>query len=133
MDPELLRTWPIWAIIVYLVIKDVLPMLSNMVLKLGELVVPQRTRLAQLKQAEEREIEARRVDLREREVIALEQIGKSLIMIDTRIQGQEKQLDLLTTGLVTANQALAVMLDRINRRREDYPTEPKQKGEHKDS
>lgn len=119
--------WPVWAVLVYLLIKDALPTLSVLLTKMTGIIVPARASekkllMEQQNKALERqaEIEEKRIDLRDREVVALEQIGKSLIVIDTRLQALDRKSDLMTTGLVTANQALAVMLDRAHRRREDF-------------
>lgn len=120
-------TWPIWAIILYLFIKDAMPILSALAEKMTGIIIPARVKERKMmldqqsllieKQLEQ---EAKRSDLREREVVALEQIGKYLVIIDTRQQALDKKTDLLTTGLVTANQALAIMMDRVHRRREDF-------------
>lgn len=127
MDPQLPANAPLWAAIVYLLIKDALPTLSTLLSKMTGIIIPARANekkmlMEQQNRALERqiELEERRTDLRDREVVALEQIGKSLIVIDTRLQALDKKSDLMTTGLVTANQALAVMLDRAHRRREDF-------------
>lgn len=120
-------TWPVWAILVYLFIKDAMPILSALAEKLTGIIIPARVneRKMELDQQallveKQIEQEAKRSDLREREVVALEQIGKYLVIIDTRQQALDKKTDLLTTGLVTANQALAIMMDRVHRRREDF-------------
>lgn len=130
-NPEIIQNWPIWAIITYMLIKDAFPILSTLLTKLTGIIVPARANEKKLlieQQAmmmeRQTEIEEKRIDLREREVIALEQIGKTLVMLDTRLQGSDRKLDLLTTGLVTANQALAIMMDRVHRRREDFETKP---------
>lgn len=127
MDYQIPINWPVWAVLAYLLIKDALPTLSVLLAKMTGIIVPARANekkmlLEQQNKALERldELEEKRIDLRDREVVALEQIGKSLVMIDTRLQGLDRKTDLITTGLVTANQALAVMLDRAHRRREDY-------------
>lgn len=132
MDPTQLPTnWPIWAAIVYLLIKDALPTLSNLLTRMTGLILPVRANEKKLlleQQAmmldRQNDIEEKRIDLREREVVALEQIGKSLAIIDTRLQTLDKKTDLITTGLVTANQALAIMMDRVHRRREDFENKP---------
>lgn len=55
-------------------------------------------------------------DLRERDIIAKEQTAKALLLIDAHMESSNRdikdQLTLLTTGLITANQSLAVLLDR---------------------
>jgi hypothetical protein len=119
--------WPIWLVLIYLVIKDALPTLSVLLAKMTGIIVPARVSEKKLALEKEHmvidhatELEEKRLDLRDREVVALEQIGKSLIMIEARLQNLDRKTDLMTTGLVTANQALAVMLDRAHRRREDY-------------
>lgn len=121
------KSWPIWAVMTYLFIKDALPVLSTLVIKLAGVVVPAKVKERKMKMDQQLaaidkqiELEEKRTDLREREVVALEQIGKSLVVIDTRLQGLDKKSDLITTGLVTANQALAIMMDRVHRRREDF-------------
>ena len=129
---DLPANWPVWAAIIYLLIKDTLPALSGLLERMTGLILPARAtekklELEKIALGIERaaEIEEKRIDLREREVIALEQIGKSLVVIDTRLQGLDKKSDLVTTGLVTANQALAIMMDRLHRRREDFqPSNP---------
>lgn len=129
MDIQFPTNWPVWLVLTYLLIKDALPTLSSLLEKMTGIIVPARAStkrllMEQQNKALERqlEIEEQRIDLRDREVVALEQIGKTLIVIDTRLQALDRKSDLLTTGLVTANQALAVMLDRVHRRREDFET-----------
>jgi hypothetical protein len=131
MDYQLPANWPVWAALTYLIIKDTLPMLSNLIAKMTGIIVPAHTTekkllLEQQNKNMERqvELEEQRIDLREREVVALEQIGKSLVVIDTRLQSLDRKSDLITTGLVTANQALSIMMDRVHRRREDYESKP---------
>jgi hypothetical protein len=133
MDYQIPITWPIWAVLAYLLIKDALPTISTLIAKMTGIIVPARSHdkkmeLEQANKALDRqaEIEEKRIDLRDREVVALEQIGKSLIMINTRLESLDHKSDLMTTGLVTANQALAVMLDRAHRRREDFTPKPSQ-------
>ena len=119
--------WPIWAILIYLFIKDALPILSTLAEKMTGIIIPARVKERKLvldhqmaaidKQIDQEE---KRTDLREREVVAMEQIGKYLVIIDTRLQNMDKKSDLLSTGLITANQALSVMMDRVHRRREDF-------------
>lgn len=118
---DVIAQYGIWAVIVYLIFKDALPTLSNLTAKLGDLIVPAWSRNKQQMIEKQMEQDRARLALREREVVALEQIGKSMIVIDTRLQSIEHKVDLLATSLVTANQALAVILDRVNRHREDYP------------
>lgn len=128
---EIMKNWPIWAAITYLLIKDAFPALSVMITKITGIVVPARVSEKKLLLEQQAlavqhqiELEEKRIDLREREVVALEQIGKSLVVIDTRLQGLDRKTDLITTGLVTANQALAIMMDRVHRRREDFEQKP---------
>jgi hypothetical protein len=127
MDYQIPTNWPVWAALVYLLIKDALPTISVLITKMTGIIVPARANEKKLLMEQQNknierqlELEEKRIDLRDREVVALEQIGKSLIVIDTRLQGLDHKTDLITTGLVTANQALAVMLDRAHRRREDF-------------
>ena len=134
MDPNL-QQYGIWGIIIYLFVKDVIPLLVSAVSKITDLAIPARAKQAEMKIEAEAEREARRLDIREREVIALEQLGKTLITIDTRMEQMDRKVDLLSASLVTANQALAVVLDRIQwrnsggsnfkRRRTDREPEPK--------
>jgi len=60
-------------------------------------------------------------DLHERDIIAKEQTAKALLLIDTHMQSEKKtiqdQLSLLTAGLTSTNQSLAVLLDRTMQRR----------------
>lgn len=117
---DVISQYGIWAVIVYLVIKDALPTLSSLITNLAGVVVPARFREKEKLVDIQIEQERQRSILREREVIAMEQIGKMLATMDVRMQNQESKIDLLTASLVTANQALSVVLDRINRRREDF-------------
>lgn len=119
--------WPVWAVILYLFIKDALPTLSTLATKVTGIVIPALVKERKMvldtqkhNADHQMELEEQRIDLREREVVALEQIGKYLVILDTRLQSMDKKTDLLTTGLVTANQALAIMMDRVHRRREDF-------------
>jgi hypothetical protein len=113
--------WPVWAVIAYLFMKDALPILAKTFENLTGVIITGRSADKKLAMDRQVEIEEKRLDLREREVVALEQIGKTQVGMELRLQSLEKKTDLLTTGLVTANQALAIMMDRVHlRRREDY-------------
>src|SRR5687768_11571892 len=113
MDP-ILQEYGLLGIALYLLVKDILPMAINAFSKLGEMVLPARAKQQEMKLKAEAEQEARLIDIQEREAVALEQIGKTLVAIDTRLQHQDDKIDLMSAGLVTANQALAIILDRMN-------------------
>lgn len=116
---EVITRYGIWGVIVYLFFREALPTLSNLTSKLGEMIVPAWSKSRQQLVEVQMKQEEMRSSLREREVIAMEQISKALAVIETRLQQTEQKLELITTSLVTANQALAVMLDRANRSREE--------------
>lgn len=97
-----------------------------MMVRLFEKLAPERTKIEKDRLDHEAEVESRKADLAEREVVALEQIGMSLAIIKTRQDdidknitdwksAQDRHLSLLSTSLVTANQSLAVILDRVGR------------------
>ena len=137
MDP-ILEKYGLLGIALYLLIKDIIPMMVTALSKFFEMVIPARAKQQEMKLEIDAEVEARRLDIQEREVIALEQIGKSLIAIETRLEQQDNKIDLLSASLVTANQALAVVLDRIqwrgmNLKRRKTDRVPETKSEEKKS
>ena len=117
---DVISQYGIWAVIMYLMIKDALPTFSNLISKFGELIIPARFKEKERLVDVQIEQERARSVLREREVLAMEQIGRYLAALDVRMQNQESKIDLLTASLVTANQALSVVLDRISRHREEF-------------
>ncbi len=109
-----------WALVAYVLLKDGLPILSKFLSQLTETYFPSKVKERQQEMAHKEELEERQLDLREREVAAMENIAKSLAVIDTRVQSVKHKLDLTTTSLITANQALAIIMDRTARKREDF-------------
>ena len=51
-------------------------------------------------------------DLREREVVALEQIGKSLILIEERQSLTNSGISAMSVSVIAMNQSMAVLIER---------------------
>jgi hypothetical protein len=118
----ILRNSP-WVFLGYILIKELSPVVSRVV----EAVVP--GQLAKRKLAEEKtnelkqrevEIEEKRTDLRERQMIALEQMQRILIGLENNQRHVESTLQTISSAVASANQALIVVLDRNRQfRKED--------------
>jgi hypothetical protein len=119
----ILDRYGLWAAVLLLMLTNVLPKLVEAVKWAIEKMAPER--MAKMKMiADENERQDKILlereqfdrDLRERDVIAKEQTAKALLLIDSHMQSADRnihdQLQLVTTGLITANQSLAVLLDR---------------------
>lgn len=132
--PEFIEHYGLLGLVVYVAITDLVPKLIETVKWTIVKMSPERIAKIKMiaeehKRSEDAIIEdrARARDLEERQVIAHEQTAKALILIDAHMVASEKdikdQLTLLTTGLITANQSLAVLLDRNASRRASDPKE----------
>ncbi len=119
------------AFIIYIVIKDGIPLIKSILDK----TIP--ASLARKKSAEEKanELKAleleqadRKIDVDERHIIALEQIGKTLIsqnadhkLIENMIRDNQSHnqaiFQTMSTNLAAANQGLVLLLDRNQRYR----------------
>jgi hypothetical protein len=111
------------AAIVLIMLTNVLPKLIEAGKWVIDKLAPERIQRMQLA-AEESERRDERAqeneqferDLRERDIIAKEQTAKALLLIDSHMESANRdikdQLTLVTTGLITANQSLAVLIDR---------------------
>lgn len=118
-DSQIAEYGPMF-IIIYLLVRDGLPLVSNLLHKVMELIIPERSKeRLRLLEIEKEKINVQ-TDLKEREIVALEMIGKNLAIIETRLQTQDKNISTMLVGISVANNALAVILDRVHRRREDY-------------
>jgi hypothetical protein len=105
-EQELFLRWGPFIFLLYIVLRDGIPLFGRLL----EKVVPQR--MEQQERAAER-----KQDLEERHVVALEQIGKSLVLIENKQHQQEQVMSIVTTSLTAANQSLAILLDRSLQRR----------------
>lgn len=105
-------------------------MLINALSKLAALIIPARNKERQEALKHSLELEEQKLDLQERQVAAWEQVGKSLVLIESRQTSHETamaameqrlsgSLAVAVSGLQTANTALQVVLDRVGRRRTD--------------
>lgn len=111
------------AAVALILLTNVLPRLIEAWKWVIDKLAPERIQRMQLEaeeseRREERSIENEQFerDLRERDIIAKEQTAKALLLIDAHMENANRdikdQLTLVTTGLITANQSLAVLLDR---------------------
>lgn len=134
--PTMLDKYGLTAAVIFLLITNTLPNIIDGGKWVVEKLAPER--IAKIKaKAKDEERRDRAAsdsadferDLRERDVIAKEQTAKALLLIDTHMQTDKKtiqdQLSLLTTGLIAANQSLAVLLDRTMQRRASDYIDPK--------
>jgi len=85
-----------------------LPILRGSILQLIPATIEKQKVLAENQQ----QLEVQRLDLREREIVALEQIGKTLLLLETGQRHAEEMSQGLASGLSTANQALTILLER---------------------
>lgn len=120
MEQEFLSRYGIGAVLLYIVLRDGLPAIYKLIQRFIEVYIPAKSHERELEMKQSDERVDRRIDLKEREVAALEAIGKGQVLLDARMKTMEGKLDLVTTSLITANQALAVIMDRTTRHREDF-------------
>lgn len=104
--------WPFWAVIVYLVVKDGLPLLARGANRMAAMVVPARMEERKRRQEAQQNQAGRDADLQERAVIVQETLAKNTIILTERVSVLEKDHQQIIAGLTAANQSLAVMLDR---------------------
>lgn len=112
---NLFTAWPFWAVLVYLIIRDIIPLLIRfMQSAFGQILPIREKRLDKQIQADiDRELKLD--DLRERQIISQEQVGKTLVLVAEKVARNEDRLISVTASLATANQALAIILDRVQR------------------
>lgn len=133
---DLLEKYGVWALMAYIVITDTVPKVLTFSQKIIAHFAPERLKRLEIqeeeqkrKESEEEEKRASEHDLQERQIVANEQIAKSLVLIDDHLQNTDKlirdQMSLQNTALITANQSLAtvnqslaILLDRSVRHRE---------------
>jgi len=103
---QIAEKYGIWALLVYVLLRDGLPILKNSFPVLDRFMTSRQEK-------ENKELE-RRANIEERQILAIEIISKTLALVGER-------LDLLLSGqraimesLVEANKSLAVLLDRAN-------------------
>lgn len=126
--PALIDKYGFSVAATYLIVTDLFPRVIDGAKWLINKLTPER--LARLKmEADQKEREDKATiereeferELHERDVIAKEQTAKALLLIDAHMQADKKtvqdQLALLQTSMITANQGLAVLLDRTMQRR----------------
>lgn len=121
--PTVLDKYGLNAAIALIMLTNVLPKLIEAGKWVIDKLAPERIQRMKLaaeesERRDERSIENEQFerDLRERDIVAKEQTAKALLLIDSHMQSANRdikdQLTLVTTGLITANQSLAVLLDR---------------------
>lgn len=121
--PTVLDKYGLSAAIALIMLTNVLPRLIEAGKWVFDKLAPERIQRMKLAAEESRRRDERSIeneqferDLRERDIIAKEQTAKALLLIDAHMQTANRdikdQLTLVTTGLITANQSLAVLLDR---------------------
>jgi hypothetical protein len=106
---QLFAQYGFWALMSYIVIRDGIPLLN----KYFPFLDKQRERKMQ-QQVEELD---RRHELREREVVVVEMIGKQLTVSNTRLERLEVGQRSIIDALIKANQGIAVLLDRVDVKR----------------
>lgn len=119
MEQFLAENFPYIFLIYVVIYHGVIPIAKAVV----EQYLP--VKVSKMKSAEERqiEIEEKRADLREREVVAMEQIGKTMAIIETNQRHMGTNLQTIASSVNLGNQALMTLLDRQeNRRKTDPPT-----------
>lgn len=118
MEPlfvQAVERYGIWFIFVYLVFKDVVPPAAKVLEKWLPLAAKEKHEQIEAIHEEE----AREKDLQERAVIAQEQIGRALVLIDARMTNLDSNQSMILAALTSANSSLAVLMDRrINKRDE---------------
>jgi len=104
-----------WIFLLYIFFKEASPIVRSVLDK----TVP--AKLARNKSLAERvvEVDEKRLDLRERETIAMESINTALILLKNNSDKHNEQTITLMDAISTANQGLAVLLDRNKYYREE--------------
>jgi hypothetical protein len=122
VDP-LLSQWPWYVLLSYLLIKEVLkPLMESLLPKILPLKFEQRKNQAQ----ERLDQVAREQDLREREVTALEQIGKALVLLEHENVQMITLLQAIQSKQSDNHEMLRIITDRNSQRRKgDKPQEDK--------
>jgi len=120
MEDFFLKNSP-WFFLGYIVLKEIFPLLNRIV----DSMIPQR--VARIKSAEEKANELRereisldekKTDLHEREVVAWEQIGKSLAIMQTNQDDMSEKLSSIMSATNLISQSMVVLLDRDRRQRQ---------------
>lgn len=119
METKLIEISP-YLFILYIIIKELLPAVRHLI----EWMVPDSLKRRKTSDEKKQEMEEKDLDIREREVVAMEGIAKALVIIENNqkhFQGDffdmKIALDKIDIGVVTANQALGVLMDRNMRLR----------------
>lgn len=97
-----------WFFLAYIILKDGLPVF----LRLIEKVVPAKIKESEKKLAAQIERDSAEVDLREREIVTQEMIGKNLVIMNERLSFIEQNGRLVVEALSTTNKGIAILLDR---------------------
>jgi hypothetical protein len=92
----------------YILIKETSPLIKNAL----DRVIPSRIERVKRRDDATHENEAREIDIKERELIVMEQLAKSNILISERLTEVNKSLDALMFSQTTVNTSLSVLLDR---------------------
>jgi len=109
-----------YIFITYILIKELVPVLKSVL----DRIVP--GRIARIARRDEKEQERtdREIDLKEREIIVMEQFAKSQILMSERLNEFNRSMDALLYSQTTVNTSLSVLLDRDRRFRATDETQP---------
>lgn len=106
---QLFNQYGFWALLTYVLVRDGIPLINKWFPYLDK----NRERKIKV-QAEEQD---RKADQREREIVAVEMIGKAFIENNGRLTNVEQGMRTVIEGLQRSNESLAVLLDRVNGKR----------------
>lgn len=155
MDNINLTNWPFWAVLAYIVIRDLIPLMVKAGNTFMDKVLPSREKrkeiiedatIAQRRLADEASIarqklwdeaaverESKLDDLQERAIVNQEKTTATLVLIaerqlqhEGRHEAMMASLAAVTAGLASANQALTILLDRVQRGRSTTVTTHKE-------
>lgn len=104
----LVKEYGPWFLIVYIFFRDGYPALLRTIEKL----VPAKIKERELVLANQLEKSNAQDDLKEREVVAQEMIGKNLILLAERVENTNNSQAIIMKSLEQANKGLAILLDR---------------------
>lgn len=101
-----------WFFLAYILLKDGWPV----ILRVFEKIIPAKIRENEKKLDAKIELENAEMDLREREIVTQEMIGKNLVIMNERLAFSEMNSRIIIESLEKTNQGMAILLDR---RKED--------------
>lgn len=97
-----------WFFIAYILLREGFPVLGRVL----DRIIPERMRKQESQRERELALEEKKADIKEREVVALEQIGKGLAILQNNQEDIEERLSEIMSALRYTNQSLAVLIDR---------------------